>query len=306
MKHFGRHYFPQFTNVIMAIKTDQLSQLRPLEKRQVLREALSYIQGFQQKIVVIKYGGAAMVQEPFKVSFAKDIVLLRSLGMYPVVVHGGGPEVTQAIKQYGLESKFIDGLRITDVLSLKISEMVLSGTVNKEIVAHINAQNGMGVGLSGKDGQLIVAKKMEHPEADLGYVGEIESVNPELVTTLIEKGYIPVISPIGMGKDGNTYNINADTAASHIAVALKAQKTIFLTDVKGIMNGDQLISEIDKQDVNGLIDDGIISGGMVPKVRGMLHALAHGVKSVHIICGMDHHAVISELFTDKGTGTMII
>lgn len=289
----------------MDANTNHLASLAPEDKRKLLIEALSYIQGFHKKIVVIKYGGAAMVQDPFKVSFAKDIVLLQSLGMYPVVVHGGGPEVTQAIKQYGLESKFIDGLRITDLMSLKISEMVLSGTVNKEIVAHINAQNGMGVGLSGKDGKLIKARKMEHPNTDLGYVGEIESVNPSLVLTLIEKGYIPVISPIGMGEDGNTYNINADTAASHIAVALEAQKVIFLTDVKGIMKDDQLVSEASREETLAMIEEGVITGGMVPKVNGMLYALDHGVKTVHIICGMDHHAVISELFTDHGTGTML-
>jgi acetylglutamate kinase len=289
----------------MTKKNDHLSQLPADEKRQVLIEALSYIQGFQKKVVVIKYGGAAMVQDAFKVSFARDIVLLKSLGMFPVVVHGGGPEVTQATKQYGLESKFIDGLRITDISSLKISEMVLSGTVNKEIVANINAQNGIGVGLSGKDGRLIIAKKMEHPQADLGYVGEIETINPELILTLIEKGYIPVISPIGMGLDGNTYNINADTVASHIGVALEAQKIIFMTDVKGIMKDDELISHATKNEVLEYMKQDIISGGMVPKVKGMLHALEHGVERVHIICGMDHHAVISELFTDKGTGTML-
>lgn len=289
----------------MDANKNHLASLVPEDKRKLLIEALSYIQGFQKKIVVIKYGGAAMVQDPYKVSFAKDIVLLRSLGMYPVVVHGGGPEVTQAIKQYGLESKFIDGLRITDLMSLKISEMVLSGTVNKEIVAHINAQNGMGVGLSGKDGKLIQARKMEHPNTDLGYVGEIEQVNPNLILTLIEEGYIPVISPIGMGEDGNTYNINADTAASHIAVALEAQKVIFLTDVKGILRDDQLVSEANREETMEMIKSGIITGGMVPKVNGMLYALDHGVKSVHIICGMDHHAVISELFTDHGTGTML-
>ncbi len=289
----------------MEIQNNSLSQLPPTEKRQLLIEALSYIQGFQKKIVVIKYGGAAMVQEPFKVSFAQDIVLLRSLGMLPVIVHGGGPEVTQAIKQYGLESKFIDGLRITDLLSLKISEMVLSGTVNKEIVANINAQNGLGVGLSGKDGRLIQAKKMEHPDTDLGYVGEIEKISPKLIHSLIDQEYIPVISPIGMGLDGNTYNINADTAAAHIGVALKAQKIIFLTDVKGIMKDDVLISEADRQETLKLIDEGTIAGGMVPKVKGMLFALENGVESAHIVCGMDHHAVISELFTKKGTGTMI-
>ncbi|MCP4752451.1 MAG: acetylglutamate kinase [Proteobacteria bacterium] len=290
----------------MEIQKEQLSQLAPAEKRKLLIEALSYIQDFQQKIVVVKYGGAAMVQDPYKISFAKDIVLLRSLGMLPVIVHGGGPEVTQATKQYGLESNFIDGLRITDLPSLKISEMVLSGTVNKEIVANINAQGGLGVGLSGKDGRLIQARKMTHPQADLGYVGEIEQIHPELIHTLIEKGYIPVISPIGMGLDGNTYNINADTVASHIGVALNARKIIFLTDVKGILKNDQLISEVNRRETLELIADGTISGGMVPKVNGMLYSLENGVKSVHIICGMDHHAVISELFTEKGTGTMIV
>ncbi|MCP4296424.1 MAG: acetylglutamate kinase [Proteobacteria bacterium] len=290
----------------MELELEKLSQLQPEKKRQLLIEALSYIRGFQKKIVVIKYGGAAMVQDPFKSSFAQDIVLLQSLGMFPVIVHGGGPEVTKAIKQYGLESNFVDGLRVTDQLSLKISEMVLSGTVNKEIVSHINSQDGMGVGLSGKDGRLIQAKKMKHHSFDLGYVGEIEKIDPALILNLIENGYIPVISPIGMGVDGNTYNINADTAASHIGVALNAQKIIFLTDVKGILKGEQLITKVTVSETRELIEDNTISGGMVPKVKGMLHALENGVGSAHIISGMDHHAVISELFTEKGTGTMII
>jgi len=290
----------------MEPNTEQLSQLTPQNKRKLLIEALSYIQDFQQKIVVIKYGGAAMVQEPYKKSFAQDIVLLQSLGMRPVIVHGGGPEVTKAIKQYGLETKFIDGLRVTDLPSLKVSEMVLSGTVNKEIVANINAEGGLGVGLSGKDGRLIQAKKLQHPSADLGYVGEIEQVNPALILSLIESDYIPVISPIGMGLDGNTYNINADTAASHIGVALKAHKIIFLTDVQGILKEGKLISKVNVAQTNQLIEEGTISGGMVPKVQGMLYSLKHGVGSAHIINGMDHHAVISELFTEKGTGTMIM
>ncbi len=290
----------------MELQKEQLSHLEPAEKRQVLIEALSYIQDFSQKIVVIKYGGAAMVQEEAKVSFAKDIVLLRSLGMLPVIVHGGGPEVTAAIKQYGLETNFIDGLRVTDLPSLKISEMVLSGTINKEIVTNINIQGGHGVGLSGKDGRLIQAKKLTHPGTDLGYVGEIEQINPELILTLLDKKYIPVISPIGMGTDGNTYNINADTVASHIGVALKAHKIIFLTDVLGILKEGQLISEVNRKETLDLIDQGVIAGGMVPKVKGMLYSLENGVKSAHIISGMDTHAVISELFTDKGTGTKII
>lgn len=290
----------------MELQSDQLSQLTPENKRGLLIEALSYIQDFQQKIVVIKYGGAAMVQDAFKKSFAQDIVLLQSLGMFPVIVHGGGPEVTKAIKQYGLESNFIDGLRVTDLPSLKISEMVLSGMVNKEIVANINAQGGLGVGLSGKDGRLVQAVKMQHPKgADLGYVGKIEKINPDLIKTLIEKKYIPVISPIGMGLDGHTYNINADTAASHIGVALQAQKIIFMTDVQGILKDNQLVSKVNIKETNQLIDNGVISGGMVPKVQGMLHSLKNGVGSAHIISGMDHHAVIAELFTQRGTGTMI-
>ena len=290
----------------MELRDEQLAQLPPDEKRKLLIEALSFIQNFTGKIVVIKYGGAAMVQEPFKVSFAQDIFLLQSLGMHPVIVHGGGPEVTKGIKQYGLETTFIDGLRVTDLPSLRVSEMVLSGTVNKEIVTHINDQGALGVGLSGKDGRLIQAKKLVHPNADLGYVGEIEKVNPELILSLIEKKYVPVISPIGMGLDGKTYNINADTVASHIGVALKAQKIIFLTDVKGIMNGENLISKVTYRETLELIEKGVISGGMVPKVKGMLYALENNVKSAHIISGMDHHALISELFTNKGTGTMIV
>jgi len=290
----------------METSTDTLSHLTPEAKRQVLIEALSYIQDFQQKIVVIKYGGAAMVQEAYKATFARDIVLLRSLGMLPVIVHGGGPEVTQAIRQYGLESNFIDGLRITDLPSLRISEMVLSGTINKEIVAHINSQGGFGVGLSGKDGRLIQAHKLKHPEADLGYVGEIEQINPELIYSLIKDRYIPVISPIGMGLDGNTYNINADTVAAHIGVALKAHKIIYLTDVKGILKKKVLISELTSAETRTLITSKVISGGMLPKVNGMLFCLENGVRSAHIISGMEHHAVIAELFTDSGTGTKIV
>jgi acetylglutamate kinase len=290
----------------MELQKEHLADLDPAEKRQVLIEALSYIQDFADKIVVIKYGGAAMVQEEYKVSFARDIVLLRSLGMLPVIVHGGGPEVTAAIKLYGLETTFIDGLRVTDLNSLKISEMVLSGTVNKEIVANINAQGGLGIGLSGKDGRLIQAVKLRLPDKDLGYVGEIQQINPELIFTLIEKAYIPVISPIGMGLDGNTYNINADTVASHIGVALQAHKIIFMTDVQGILRDETLVSQINREETLALIEEGVISGGMVPKVTGMLHSLENGVGSAHIISGMDPHAVISELFTDKGTGTKIV
>ncbi|MDH3382005.1 MAG: acetylglutamate kinase, partial [Flavobacteriaceae bacterium] len=277
----------------MKLQDQNLSQLSPDLKRNLLIEALSYIKDFQNQIVVIKYGGAAMIQEEFKKSFSEDIVLLHSLGLRPVIVHGGGPEVSKAIKLYGHKSSFIDGLRITDLLSLKISEMVLSGFINKEIVTHINTQSGKAVGLSGKDGKLLTAKKFNHPTTDLGYVGEVDKVNPELILSLIDDGYIPVLSPIGMSDDGQTYNINADTFASHIASALKAQKLIFLTNVKGILKDEKLISILDEKEVMKLIDDKSINGGMVPKVKGMIYGLNKGVETVHIISGIDKHAIIS-------------
>jgi len=279
--------------------------MEPSQKRAILIEALRYIQHFQSQIIVVKYGGAAMVQEEFKQSFAEDIVLLHSLGLRPVIVHGGGPEITKAIETYGVKTQFIDGLRVTDLQSLKISEMVLSGQVNKGIVTQINHAGGLAVGVSGKDGRLIDATKMEHPDHDLGYVGQIKQINPKLLINLVEDGYIPVVSPIGMGQDGHSYNINADTAASHIAGALKASKMIFLTDVAGILNQDELVSHLSLEETQSLIQQKVIHGGMIPKVEGMMHAIQQGVYSAHIIDGRDHHALIGELFTDQGTGTMI-
>ena len=278
----------------------------PHTRRALLREALAYIQGFTGRIVVIKYGGAAMVQDEFKKTFSDDVTLLKSLGMRPVIVHGGGPEASRVAKTPGLVPRFVDGLRVTDIEDLKISEMVLSGAVNKEIVSGLNTAGALAVGISGKDGRMIEAKKLEHTTHDLGYVGEIKRVNPDLILALLDKGYIPVISPIGSGDDHQTYNINADTAASHIAAALRAQKVIFLTDVKGIMMEKQVISQLSGSEAKGLIESGVIQGGMKPKVEGMLNALEAGVESAHIISGMDHHALISELFTNRGTGTMII
>jgi acetylglutamate kinase len=276
------------------------------EKKSLLIEALSYIGRFKGQTVVIKYGGAAMVQEPFKVTFAQDVVLLQSLGMRPVVVHGGGPEVSKAMKAMGHEAEFVEGLRVTTLENLRITEMVLSGTINKEIIAHINAQGGNGVGLSGKDGHLIKARKMDNVKGvDLGYVGEIIKINPAIVTLLLDNGFIPVISPIGMSEEGQTYNINADTAASRIASALKAHKMIFMTDVAGLMENGKLISTLSPEQAQALIGRGVIQGGMLPKVEAMLHSLQHGVQSAHIISGMDHHAIIAELFTDKGIGTVI-
>ncbi len=275
-------------------------------KKALLIEALSYIGRFKGKIVVIKYGGAAQENEAVRATFAHDVVLLQSLGMLPVIVHGGGPEVSRAMKAMGQEAKFVDGLRVTTREGLTITEMVLSGQVNKEIVARLNAQGGHAVGISGKDGPILQARKLRHAKGiDLGYVGEIEAVHPQLLQLLLGQGFIPVISPLGQGTDGTTYNINADSAASRIAGALKAEKVIFLTDVDGVLKDGQLVPTLTAAEALSLIDRGVISGGMVPKVEAMLHCLASGVGTAPIINGAEHHAIIAELFTDTGVGTQI-
>ncbi|MBF0278549.1 MAG: acetylglutamate kinase [SAR324 cluster bacterium] len=277
------------------------------EKKNLLIEALSYIQKFQGKIIVIKYGGAAMIEEELKVHFARDIVLLQSLGMCPVIVHGGGPEVSRAMEQLGQEVSFIDGLRVTSAENIKVAEMVLSGTINKEIIAHLNTFDGKAVGLSGKDGHLIEAyKKAPVSGVDLGYVGGVKSTNPEILHVLLREKFLPVVSPIGLGKDGVTYNLNADTVASSIAVALKADKIIFMTDVDGIMVDGKLQSELNSEEVKKLIKKQVIRGGMVPKAEAILTSVASGVRAAYIINGTDPHSVIAELFTDKGTGTKVV
>ncbi len=277
------------------------------EKKNLLLEALAYIQEFKDKIVVIKYGGAAMIEEDLKIQFAQDIVLLQSLGMQPVIVHGGGPEISKTMQQLGQKVSFIDGLRVTSEENIKVAEMVLSGTVNKEIIAHLNTFDGKAVGLSGKDGCLIEAFKKEHESGvDLGYVGDIKRINPELLHVLMQKEFLPVISPIGLGEGGVTYNLNADTVAASIAVAVQAYKIIFMTDVNGIMVGDKLQPELGVEEVKRLLSVGLIHGGMVPKAEAVLSCVTAGVPSAHIINGTDPHSVITELFTDKGTGTKII
>ena len=277
------------------------------EKKDLLIEALSYIQKFKDKIVVFKYGGAAMIEEDLKIHFAQDIVLLQSLGMRPVIVHGGGPEVSRAMEQLGQKVSFIDGLRITSAENIKVAEMVLSGTINKEIIAHLNTFHGKAVGLSGKDGHLIEATKKEPVSGvDLGYVGGVKKTNPELLHVLLNENFLPVISPIGLGKDGTTYNLNADTVASYVAVALKAHKIIFITDVDGILIEGKLQSELGSEAMKQLILDGVIQGGMVPKAEAILKCVASGIPSAHIINGTDPHSVIAELFTDKGIGTKVI
>ena len=277
------------------------------EKKNLLLEALSYIKRFNGKIVVIKYGGAAMIEEQLKHDFAQDIVLLQSLGMLPVIVHGGGPEVSKAMEQLGQEVSFIDGLRVTSSENLKVAEMVLSGTINKEIIAHLNTFGGKAVGVSGKDGLLIEARKKAHEGGvDLGFVGEIESVNPELLLVLLKQDFLPVVSPIGLGKDGITYNINADTTASRIAVSLGAYKIIFMSDVDGVLEKGKLRRQLSAREAENLIKKNVIGGGMVPKVEAGLFCVKNGVESAQIINGTDPHSVIAELFTDQGIGTKII
>jgi acetylglutamate kinase len=278
------------------------------DKKDLLIEALSYIQRFRNQIIVIKYGGAAMIEEALKTSFAQDIVLLQSLGMRPVVVHGGGPEVSKVIQSLGQEVTFVDGLRVTTAENLKVAEMVLSGNLNKEIIAHLQTFGGKAVGLSGKDGNLIQADKKKHASGiDLGYVGTIRQINPELLHLLIREQFIPVVSPIGMGSSGETYNINADTVAAAIAVALEARKMIFMTDVDGVLSdGKELISYLDTATAENLIANKVISGGMVPKIQAALDCVKANVRSAHIINGTDPHSVIAELFTDQGIGTQIV
>ena len=277
------------------------------EKKNLLLEALSYIKSFNGKIVVIKYGGAAMIEEQLKHDFAHDIVLLQSLGMLPVIVHGGGPEVSKAMEQLGQEVSFIDGLRVTSSENLKVAEMVLSGTINKEIIAHLNTFGGKAVGVSGKDGLLIEARKKAHEGGvDLGFVGEIESVNPELLLVLLKQDFLPVVSPIGLGKDGITYNINADTTASRIAVSLGAYKIIFMSDVDGVLEKGKLRRQLSAREAENLIKKNVIGGGMAPKVEAGLFCVKNGVESAQIINGTDPHSVIAELFTDQGIGTKIV
>ncbi len=277
------------------------------ENKNLLIEALSYIKRFNGKIVVVKYGGAAMIEEHLKQKFAQDIVLLQSLGMLPVIVHGGGPEVSKAMEQLGQEVSFIDGLRVTSSENLKVAEMVLSGTINKEIIAHINTFGGKAVGVSGKDGHLIEAGKKNHEGGiDLGFVGEIKKVNPELLMVLLKQGFLPVVSPIGLGKDGVTYNINADTTASRIAVSLGAYKIIFMTDVEGVLEKGKLCAQLTSSEVEKMIENKVITGGMSPKVDAGLYCVKNGVESAQIINGTEPHSVIAELFTDQGIGTKIV
>ncbi|MDT4290204.1 acetylglutamate kinase [Methylomonas sp. MO1] len=284
----------------------------------VLIEALPYIQKFKGKTVVIKFGGNAMVDDALKHSFARDIVLMKLVGINPIVVHGGGPQIGDLLKRLGKTSEFIDGMRVTDSETMDVVEMVLGGLVNKEIVNMINMQGGKAVGLTGKDGNFIHARKINMTKAgatmedapeiiDLGHVGEVSSIDPAVVEMLGNSDFIPVIAPIGVGKDGHSYNINADLVAGKVAEVLKAEKLMLLTNIPGIMDKQgNLLTGLTLTDIDNLIADGTISGGMIPKTRCGTDALKGGVTSVHIIDGRVEHAVLLELFTDQGVGTLLL
>jgi len=282
----------------------------------VLTEAMPYIRRFRGKTVVIKYGGNAMVDEALKSGFARDIVLMKLVGINPVVVHGGGPQIGRLLEKIGKKSEFVEGMRVTDPETMDVVEMVLGGQVNKEIVSLITHHGGRAVGLTGKDGDLIRARKLhiernspelDAPEIiDLGHVGEVESVDPAVVDMLVGGDFIPVIAPIGVGKDGCSYNINADLVAGRMAEVLKAEKLILLTNTAGLLDRqEQLLTGLNASDVDKLIADGTIHGGMLPKIACALSAVNSGVKAAHIIDGRVAHAVLVELFTDEGVGTLI-
>ena len=288
-----------------------------LDRANVLIEALPYIQRFNNATIVVKYGGNAMVDERLKKNFALDIILMKFVGLNPIVVHGGGPQIGELLERLSIKSAYVDGMRVTDRETMDVVEMVLVGKVNKEIVNLINQNGGQSVGLSGKDGRLILAKKMTYvkergadqpPEIiDMGMVGDITAINHQVVMGLLDSQFIPVIAPVGAGKDGETYNINADLVAGRIAASLKARKLILLTDQRGVLDKDgQLISTLTMTEAQGRIADDTVKGGMIPKVRCCLEALEGGVGKAHIVDGREEHAILLELFTHGGIGTEIV
>jgi len=287
-----------------------------IEKANILIESLPFIRSFYGKTFVIKYGGAAQTDDELKDSFARDVALLNFIGIRPVIVHGGGPRISETMKKMGKEPTFVQGQRVTDRETMDIVEMVLGGLINKEIVALINSHGGKAVGLSGKDGGLIKAKKKllrksvqsgEEETIDIGLVGEVETVDPSILNSLEKDGFIPVISPIGAGSGGETFNINADYVACSLASALSAEKLILLTDVQGIIDKKgTVITTLRKKDVKRLMDEGTVSGGMIPKVQACTQALDHGVQKTHIVDGRVAHCLLLEIFTKEGIGTEIV
>ncbi|HEX5636324.1 MAG TPA: acetylglutamate kinase [Gammaproteobacteria bacterium] len=279
----------------------------------VLSEALPYIQRFHDKTVVIKYGGNAMTDPALKTAFARDVVLLKAVGMNPVVVHGGGPQIEELLKRVGKKGEFIQGMRVTDTETMEVVEMVLGGQVNKEIVSLINQAGGKAVGLTGKDGHFIRAKKLRMESKDkpgdvidIGHVGDVTRIDPSLISFLDSGDFIPVIAPIGVGDHGETYNINADVVAGKLAEVLKAEKLILLTNTPGVLDKHgKLLTGLTPQGIDALVNDGTLSGGMLPKISSALDAARAGVNAVHIIDGRVEHAILLELFTDAGVGTLI-
>ena len=280
-----------------------------LEKAQVLIDALPYIRDFNGHTVVIKYGGSAMLDPDINETIVQDIVLLKLVGLKPVIVHGGGPEINNMLKRLNIKSEFINGLRVTTKETMEVVEMVLAGKVNKQIVEMISRQGGCPVGLTGKDGKILRAKKLEKDDVDLGFVGDIEKVNTRLIKSLIDNSFIPIIAPIGSDEEGNTYNINADYAAGAIAGALQAEKLVFLTDVEGVLkdkeDSSSLISFLNDKEAKEYIASGVIAGGMIPKVECCMEAIEKGVSMVHILDGRKKHALILEIYTPNGIGTMM-
>ena len=294
-----------------------LSLARATEVAQVLSEALPYIQKFAGRTIVVKYGGNAMTDEDLKASFAKDIVLMQAVGMRPIVVHGGGPQIGELLERLKIESRFIDGMRVTTEETMDVVEMVLGGLVNKEIVSLLNLAGGRAMGLTGKDGQFVRAKQLkierkspelEAPEIiDIGHVGQVESIDTRVLTMLTESDMIPVVAPIGVGEHGESYNINADLVAGKLAEVLKAEKLMLLTNTAGVLDKKgEVVTGLVADEVNALIDDRTISGGMLPKVGCALSAVNAGVNSAHIVDGRVPHSVLLEIFTDQGVGTQIL
>ncbi|MGM8061895.1 acetylglutamate kinase [Vogesella indigofera] len=283
----------------------------PIDKAAILAEALPYIRSFNNKTIVVKYGGNAMTDDKLKEDFAKDIVLLKLVGLNPVVVHGGGPQINELLERVGKEGQFIQGMRVTDSETMDVVEMVLGGLVNKEIVSLLNKHGGKAVGITGKDGHFIRASKLflkseSDEDIDIGQVGDIEHIDPSLVALLDSHDFIPVIAPIGVGKDGEAYNINADVVAGKLAETLKAEKLVLMTNTPGVLDKQgKLLTGLTAAKVDELFADGTISGGMLPKISSALDAAKSGVNSVHIIDGRVPHALLLEILTDEGVGTMI-
>lgn len=293
-----------------------LTRKEAINTANVLSEALPYIQRFSGKTVVIKYGGNAMIDEKLKNSFARDIVMMKLIGINPIVVHGGGPQIGDLLEKLSIESHFVNGMRVTDSKTMDVVEMVLGGMVNKDIVGLINRNGGKAIGMTGKDGMLLGARKlkvkhkspeMEVPEIiDIGHVGEVENVNTDVLNMLVNSDFIPVIAPIGVGKDGASYNINADLVAGKVAEVLQAEKLILLTNIAGLLDKEgQVLTGLSTEQVDALIEDGTIYGGMLPKIDCALNAVKSGVNSSHIIDGRVEHSCLLEIFTDEGVGTLI-